>query len=203
MNRKQITTEQIEKARELAKDFRKQKRRDCYVYCGFLDNDSYCKFLGIDFNTVILLSDTEDMGYYMTYSRAAENKYQLTCTTYAGNAIPGLSFVLEDDTDFLDFFTEEKEEEEKEKKDNSLEDFFNDNSGNVVRKLKEMYPDVVADIENEVINHLRDYDLDSSEIEYFAHEYMKKYPITSVEVAEDYLDSDDKKRFIRSWIDEI
>ena len=121
MNRKQITTEQIEKARELAKDFKKQKEHDCYVYCGLLDDESYCKFLGIDFDTVILLSDIKDMSYTMSYLRTMKNKYRLCCMTYAGTIIPGLSFTLEDDSDFLGLFTEEKEEE---KKDNSLENFF-------------------------------------------------------------------------------
>lgn len=197
MNRKQITTEQIEKAKELAKDFRKE--HDSYVYCGLLDNDSYCKFINIDFNTVTLLGS---IGYSINYTKTSENKYRLNCLTYLGNTVVNdLSFLLEDDTDFLGFFTEEKKEEEK--KDTSLEDFFNDNPGNVVRKLKEMYPDVVSDIEEEVIHHLRDYDLDDSDIEYFAKEYIKKYPILSVKAAEEYLDSDDKKRFIHAWIDEI
>lgn len=196
MNIKQITTEQIEKARELAKDFR--KKQDYYVYCGTLDNDSYCKFIGIDFDTVRLLGD---VSYSIGYVKTSENKYRLNCLTYAGNTVINeLCFVLEDDTDFLGLFTE-KEEEEKE--NNSLEDFFNDTPGNVVRKLREMYPDVVSDIESEVISHIRDYDLADSDIECFAHEYIEDYPVASVEVAEDCLDSDDKKRFIHSWIDEI
>lgn len=175
MNRKQITTEQIEKARELVKDFKKQKEHDCYVYCGLHSHASYCKLLGIDFDTIILLGE---IGYSMFYSRITENKYRLSCMTYIDNVVmTGLSFMLEDDTDFLELFTEEEE-----KKDNSLEDFFNDNLGNVVRKLKEMYPDVVSSIEKE---------------------YIKNYPVTSIEIARKYLDSDTKKRLIKQWIDEI
>jgi SOS response regulatory protein OraA/RecX len=125
--------------------------------------------------------------------------------TYAGNTVINeLCFLLADDTDFLELFTEEKEEKEKgEDKDNSLEDFFNDNPGNVVRKLKEIYPDVVSDIVEEVIHDIRNYDLDDSDVEYFAEEYIRDNPVASVEVAEEYLDSDDKKSFIHSWIDEI
>lgn len=144
----------------------------------------------------------------MLYYRTTENKYQLSCMTYVDNVVmTGLSFILEDDTDIMELFAEEKKEEEeedkKEKEDNSLEDFFNDNPGNVVRKLREMYPDVVSDIENEVISHLRDYDLADSDIECFAQKYIRNNPIASVIVAEDYLDGYDKKKFIRAWIDEI
>jgi hypothetical protein len=141
------------------------------------------------------------MSYSMLYSRTTENKYQLSCMTYVDNVVmPGLSFILEDDTDVMGLFTEEKKEEEK---NTSLEDFFNDNPGNVVRKLKEMYPDVVSDIVEEVIHDIRNYDLDDSDVEYFAKDYIEDNPIASVEVAEEYLDSDDKKRFIHAWIDEI
>lgn len=200
MNRKQITTEQIEKARELAKDFRKEKGHDYYVYCGTLDNDSYCKFIGIDFDTVRLLGD---VGYSIEYVKTSENKYRLNCLTYACNTVVNdFCFLLADDTDFMGLFAEDKKKKEEEK-NTSLEDFFNDNSGNVVRKLKEMYPDVVSDIVEEVIHDIRNYDLDDSDVEYFAKEYIEDNPIASVEVAEEYLDSDDKKRFMRAWIDEI
>lgn len=201
MNRKQITTEQIEKARELVKDFKKQKERDCYVYCGTLDNDSYCKFIGINFDTVRLLGD---VSYSIEYVKTSENKYRLNCLTYVCNTVMNdFCFLLADDTDFLGLFTEEKNEEKQKEKDISLEDFFNDNPGNVLRKLKEMYPDVVSDIVEEVIHDIRNYDLDDSDVEYFAEEYIRDNPVASVEVAEEYLDSDDKKRFMHSWIDEI
>jgi hypothetical protein len=99
--------------------------------------------------------------------------------------------------DFLDLFSKE------EKADTSLENFFNDNLENVVRKLRETYPDVVENIEQNVISNICDYDLEDSDKEYFAESYIEDNPVSSVETAESYLSDEDKKRFICDWVDEL
>lgn len=188
---KTIKTEQIEMAKTMAGDF--IKKEDCYSYQGNISSTKYCTLIGLDYDTVRLFGP---VSYSITYLRTIENKYQLACVTYIeGTVNEKLSVILEDDTDFIGFYTKAS--------DNTLENFFNDSLENVVRKLKETYPDVVESIEQNVIDNIREYDLDDSDKEYFAESYIEDNPVTSVETAESYLDSSDMKRFICSWVDEL
>jgi hypothetical protein len=113
-----------------------------------------------------------------------------------GCIMESLSVELESEADFLGLYSEVIE-------DNSLGDFFNDNLENVVRKLREIYHDVVESIEQSVIHNIREYDLEDSDKEYFAESYIEDNPVSSIETAESYLDSSDKKRFIIDWVDEL
>ena len=101
---------------------------------------------------------------------------------------------LECDDDFLELF--EKKEEDKE-----ADDFFDDSVENIVNKLKEEHADVYEYIENEVISNIRDYDLEESAKEDIANEWIEDNPNTAVVVAQDYLCDDDKKDFIKDWVD--
>ena len=190
---KTIKTEQIEMARAMmAGDFIR-KEENCYSYQGELGPDGYCNLIGLDYDTVCLLGH---LSYTITYLRTIENKYQLACMTYIDGVMNSkLSFSLEDDTDFLGLYSE--------KADSSLENFFNDSLENVVSRLKETYPDVVESIEQNVISNIREYELYDSDKEHFAECYIEDNPVSSVEMAEGYLDSCDKKRFICNWVDEL
>ena len=155
---------------------------------------TYCKLVELDPYTLCRLTDV--YSGMITYSKQ-DGKYIVTCTTRQNNDIKEtLSLELECDEDFMGFY-------EKKEDDSSLENFFNDNLENVVRKLKETYPDVVESIEQNVISNIRDYDLDSSDKEYFAESYIEVYPVESVEKADCYLCDDDKKRFIIDWVDNL
>ena len=188
---KTIKTEQIEIARAMAGDF--IEKADCYSYQGELSLVEYCNLIGLDYDTVCLLGH---LSYSISYLRTIENKYQLACMTYIEGVMNGkLSVSLEGDTDFLGLYPE--------REDSSLENFFNDSLENVVRKLKETYPDVVESIEQNVIDNIREYDLADLDKEHFAECYIEENPVSSVEMAENYLDSSDKKRFVCDWVDEL
>lgn len=105
---KQITTEQIEKAKELAKGFRIDNAKVFVVYEGTTFSPSdYCQFLGIDYETVRLFGA---VSYAMTYYEEG-TKYQLACETFIDDTKNDkLSFILEDSEDYLGFFTKEEEQ---------------------------------------------------------------------------------------------
>ena len=188
---KTIKTEQIEMVRAMmAGDFIR-KEENCYSYQGELGPDGYCNLIGLDYDTVCLLGH---LSYTITYLRTIENKYQLACMTYIDGIMNDkLSVNLEDDIDFLGLYSE--------KADSSLENFFNDSLENVVRKLKETYPDVVESIEQSVISNIREYDLYDSDKEHFAECYIKENPVSSVEMAEDYLTEEEQTDIVKDWSD--
>jgi hypothetical protein len=106
METKQITTEQIEKVKELVGDFRKDKEK--YVYCGIMLNSDYCHLLGIDYSTLHLIGE---VSYSLVYVETEDKDYQLYCETYIDNVMNDkLSFILEDiakdSEDYLGLFTE-------------------------------------------------------------------------------------------------
>lgn len=104
---KQITTEQIEKVKELAKDFKIDNAKVFVVYCGTMFPSDYCHFLGIDYETVRLFGA---VSYAMTYYEEG-TKYQLACETFIDDTKNDkLSFILEDSEDYLGFFTKEEEQ---------------------------------------------------------------------------------------------
>lgn len=153
----------------------------------------FCKLVEADRNTLCRLREV--YSGEITYSKE-DGLYITTCLTKKEGCIAeGLSVELESEEDFLGLYSE--------KTDTSLENFFNDNLENVVRKLKETYPDVVENIEENVVSNIRDYDLEDSDKEYFAESYIEDNPVSSIEIAESYLSDDDKKRFICGWVDEL
>lgn len=164
-----------------------------YIHKENLSLEDYCRFVGIDEHTISLMGVP---GFSLRYLKTEDNSYALQCLTYIeGELNEKLSLELTDTRDFMGLYSE--------KTDSSLENFFNDSLENVVRKLKEIYPDVVENIEQNVISNIRDYDLSDSDKEYFAESYIEDNPSSSVETAENYLSNDDKKRFICSWVDEL
>lgn len=154
--------------------------------------ETYCKLVELDCDT--LCRFVEVYSGAITYSKQ-DGKYIVTCITRCNTEIKEtLSMELECDDDFLGLF-------EKTEADSSLENFFNDSLENVVRKLKETYPDVVESIEQNVISNIRGYDLEDSVKEDIAKEWIEDNPCDSVSVAEDYIGTDDMKDIIIRWFD--
>lgn len=167
--------------------------KEVFVYDSPVFRD-FCELVEADCDTLCRLG--EIYSGEVTYSKE-DGLYIATCLMKKeGCIVEGLSVELESEEDFLELFEEKSA-------DTSLENFFNDNLENVVRKLKETYPDVVESIEQNVISNIRDYDLEDSDKEYFAESYIEVYPVESVEKAESYLCDDDKKRFIIDWVDNL
>lgn len=153
----------------------------------------FCELVEADCDTLCRLGEL--YSGEVTYSKE-DGLYIATCLMKKeGCIVETLSVELESEEDFLGLYSE--------KADSSLENFFNDNLENVVRKLRETYPDVVENIEQNVISNIRDYDLENSDKEYFAESYIEDNPVSSVEMAESYLSDDDKKRFICGWVDKL
>lgn len=168
--------------------------KEVFVYDSPVFRD-FCELVEADCDTMCRLGAC--YSGEVTYSKK-DGLYITTCLMKKDSCIlENLSVELESEEDFLDLFSKE------EKADSSLENFFNDNLENVVRKLKETYPDVVESIEQNVISNIRDYDLEDSDKEYFAESYIEDNPVSSVEMAENYLCDDDKKRFICDWVDNL
>lgn len=187
---KQITTEQIEKVKELAKDFRAENGKEFYVYKGGILASDYCRFLGLDYETVHLLGE---VSYAMTYYETEDKKYQLACETYIGSVVNNkLSFILEDSEDYLGFFT--KEEEQK---------------IGVAQWLPSNWKELMSDEQKEEIARewckensceLEQY-LDSYDKEKIAYDYIDDNPN---EVADNAFDKlSDPKGFIKNCIDNL
>lgn len=88
--------------------------------------------------------------------------------------------------------------------DASLENFFNDNMGNVVKKIREAYPDVYNAIKDEVIENLDTDDLDDDFKERIATSYMEDKGNDSI--ARDCfgnMGSWEQKDFIKDCIDDL
>lgn len=151
----------------------------------------FCELVEVDCDTLCRLKET--YSGEITYSKE-DGLYIVTCLMKKEECVAeGLSVKLESKEDFLGLYSE--------KADNSLENFFNDSLENVVRKLRETYPDVVEYIEQNVISHIRGYDLDDSDIEYFANDWIKDNPHTAVDEAEDYLTDEEKADTVKDWSD--
>ena len=190
---KQITTEQIEKVKELAQDFRAENGKEFYVYCGvMLLASDYCRFLGIDYETVRLLGE---VSYTMTYYETEDKKYELACETFIDNTSNDkLSFTLEDSEDYLGFFT--KEEEQK---------------IGVAQWLPSNWKDLMSDEQKEEIarewceensDELKDFLSDSDKAD-IAYEYIDNNSDDVVDRAYGNLGDYEKREFIKDCIDEL
>lgn len=193
METKQITTEQLEKVKELVKDFRAEKGKEFYVYCGTMFNSDYCHLLGIDYATIHLLGE---VSYTMTYYETSDGDYQLACETFIDNTMTDkLSFVLEDiakdSEDFLGFFTKEEQKI------------------GVARWLPSNWKELMSDEQKKEIAEewckehsyeLEDY-LEDSDKEKIAYDYIDDNPN---EVASNAFDKlSDPKDFIKDCIDNL
>ena len=187
---KQITTEQIEKAKELAKDFKAENEKEFYVYNGEISASNYCHFVGLDYETVRLLGE---VSYTMTYYETEDKKYQLACETYIDNTVNDkLSFILEDSEDYLGFFT--KEEEQK---------------IGVAQWLPSNWKELMSDEQKEEIarewceeNSVLDF-LSDSEKEEVADEYIENNNSDVLDKAYNCLSSYEQREFIKDCIDEL
>lgn len=190
---KQITTEQIEKVKELVKDFRAENGKEFYVYCGvMLLASDYCRFLGIDYETVRLLGE---VSYTMTYYETEDKKYELACETFIDNTSNDkLSFTLEDSEDYLGFFTKEEEQEV-----------------GKAQWLPSNWKELMSDEQKEEIARewckdnsceLEDY-LDNNDKERIADEYIEQNNSDVLDKAYDGLSSYEQREFIKDCIDNL
>lgn len=164
--------------------------KEVFVYDTPVFRD-FCELVNADCDTLCRLKEL--YSGEITYSEE-DGFYIATCLMKRDSCIvESLSVELESEEDFLRLYSE--------KTDASLENFFNDSVENVVRKLRETYPDVVEDIEQNVISNIRDYDLEESAKENIANEWIEDNPNIAVNVAQDYLCDDEKKDFIKDWVD--
>jgi hypothetical protein len=192
METKQITTEQIEKVKELGKDFREENKKEFYTYCGGMLPSEYCRFLGLDYETVRLLGE---ISYTITYYETEDKKYELACETFIGNlVIDKLSFTLGDSEDYLGFFT--KEEEHK---------------IGVAQWLPDNWKELMSDEQKEEVARewckensceLRDY-LDEEDKEEIAYDYMDENACTCADHCYEKMGSYEQKDFIKECIDNL
>ena len=194
MDRKVLGAKQKNILMQMSKEFIPVMfhNKEVFVYDSPVFRD-FCELVEADCDTLCRLSEL--YSGEIAYSKE-DGRYIVTCLMKKDSCIlENLSVELESKEDFLGLYSKEA--------DTSLENFFNDSLENVVRKLKETYPDVVTNIEQNVISNIRDYDLEDSDKEYFAESYIEDNPVSSVETAESYLSDDDKKRFIIGWVDNL
>lgn len=190
METKQITTEQLEKVKELAQDFRAERGKEVYVYCGGMLPSDYCHFLGIDYATIHLLGE---VSYTMTYYETEDKKYELACETFIGNTSNDkLSFTLEDSEDYFGFFT--KEEEQK---------------IGVARWLPSNWKELITDEQKEeIIKEWREENsvtelLSDSEREEIAYDYMSENSSECASHSFEIMGSYEQKDFIKECIDNL
>ena len=194
MDRKVLGEKQKNILMQMSKDFIPvmTDNKEVFVYDTPVFRD-FCELVEADCDTLCRLGEL--YSGEITYSKE-DGLYIATCLMKKeGCIVESLSAELESEEDFLELYSKEA--------DTSLENFFNDNLENVVRKLRETYPDVVENIEQNVIYNIREYDLEDSDKEYFAESYIEDNPVSSIEIAERYLLDEDKKRFICGWVDEL
>lgn len=199
MERKIISEEQKERLLKL-KEFFEAENAEKTIYC-FNDTglykpfDIYCEIAELDYNTMKRLDDCYKGE--IRYGKS-DGQFVICCTTFCNNELKdSLSIELTSEEDFLGFYSK------KEEADSSLENFFNDNIENVVRKIKEDYLDVYEFIEEDIIRRIRDYDIDDSDKEYFANDWIADNPRIAVDDAMDYLCDDDKKDLIKDLVDNL
>ena len=167
--------------------------KEVYVYDtpGFKD---FCELVEADCDTLCRLGlmYRGEIGY-----KTENGLYIATCLMMKdGCIVDSLSMELECDDDFLGLF-------EKKESDSSPEGFFDDSVENIVNKLRESYPDVVENIEQSVIRNIRGYDLDDSDVEGFADDWIRDNPRIAVDEAESYLTEEEKTDIVKEWSDSL
>ena len=186
MERKQITTEQITRVKELVQDFKKDVDGRFFVYLGGMLPSEYCQLLRIDYATVHYLGE---VSYTITYYEMENKTYQLACETYIGDIKSDkLSFVLEDSEDYLGFFTQTDE-----------------------GKLPSNWRELLSDEDKEVIARdwcranpfeLKDY-LTSEDERDIAYDYAHDNPSDMGDEVCSYLDSSDSRDLIIKLLDNL
>lgn len=193
MDRKVLGAKQKNILMQMKKDFTAlmTDNKEVFIYDTPVFRD-FCGLVEADCDTLCRLSEL--YSGEIVYSKE-DGLYITTCLMKKDSCImESLSVELECEEDFLGLY-------QKKEADTSLENFFNDNIENVVRKLREIYPDVVADIEENVVRNIRGYDLDYSDIEYFANDWIKDNPRIAVDEAEECLTEEEKADIVKEWSD--
>jgi hypothetical protein len=214
---KQITTEQIEKVKELGKDFREENEKEFYVYCGTMFPSDYCRFLGLDFATLRLLGE---ISYTITYYETEDKKYELACETFIDNTSNDkLSFTLEDSEDYLGFFPKKEEQKigvaqwlpsnwKELITDEQLHDLLVSKNIQTIECLQdddvpdEMKERIARDWCKENSDELQDF-LSDSDKELIAYDYMDENLYTCVNHCYEKIDSYDRKEFVKECIDNL
>lgn len=219
MERKQITTEQIEKAKEWKDDFVAQVTDEGTKYIHreskcFINAEEYCNFLGLDEHTMSLLGV---LGYAIHYFYSEEEgKYVLKCNTYIGGAInERLSVALEDNTDWLGLFSTKVGKAQwlpsnwKELiTDEQLHDILQERNIQTIECLQdndvpdEMKEEIAREWCKENSEELKGYlsDSDKSDI---AYDYMDENSSECVEHSFGQMGSSEQKDFIKDCIDRL
>lgn len=190
MDRKVLGAKQKNILMQMSRDFIPvmTDNKEVFVYDTPVFRD-FCELVEADCDTLCRLSEL--YSGEIIYSKE-DGLYIVTCLMKRDSCIlESLSAELECEEDFLGLYSKEA--------DSSLENFFNDSLENVVRKLKETYPDVVESIEQNVISNIRGYDLDNSDREYFADDWIKDNPRIAVDEAEEYLTEEEKADTVKEW----
>lgn len=193
METKQITTEQLEKIKELAQDFRVENGKVAYVYCGVMPPSDYCHFLGIDYTTVHYLGE---VSYSITYHKTEDKTYQLYCETFTDNAMSDkLSFILEDKEDFLGLFADKVEEQKigvaRWLPSNWKELITDEQKEEIARSWCEEHPE-------ELVEYLGDADKEE-----LADDYVTNNASKYADRAFSYLSSYEQRDFIKDCIDNL
>lgn len=153
--------------------------------------EEYCKVAELDYKTMLRFDGdfSGDIAYSME-----DGLYVVCCTTWlSGNGKESLSVELTSEEDFLGFYGKKAE----------ADDFFDDSVENIVNKLKDKHADIYGYIENEIISHIQDYDLEESARENIANDWIADNPKIAVDDAMDYLCDDDKKDLIKDMVDSL
>jgi hypothetical protein len=213
---KQITTEQIEKVKELREDFKIDNAKIFVVYCGTMFPSDYCQFLGIDYETVRLFGA---VSYAMTYYEEG-TKYQLACETFIDDTKNDkLSFTLEDSEDYLGFFTKEEEQKigvaqwlpsnwKELITDEQLHDILQERNIQTIECLQdddvpdEMKERIARDWCKENSDELIDFLSDSDKAD-IAYDYIDDNANDVIDRAYDKLGDYERREFIKDCIDNL
>ena len=218
METKNILTTQKEVVKNWKSDFQAQACDEGikYIYKGGMTEQGYCEFLRMDCPTVSLLGK---VGYSIEYNCIEGNKYILTCETYIDNFMNGkLSFVLEDDEDYLGFYGETIGEVGKAQwlpsnwkeliTNEQLHDILQERNIQTIECLQdddipdEMKERIVKDWCEENTSDLQIILSDSVKAD-IAYDYIEENASDCVDRAYDSLGDYEKREFIKGCIDEL
>lgn len=217
MERKEILSTQKEVVKNWKGEFQAQPCDEGikYVYKGDMTENSYCEFLRMDYYTVRLLGD---VGYIIEYNCIEGNKYILKCETYINSIMnEKLSFELEDNEDYLGFYTEGQEigvarwlpSNWKELiTDEQLHDILQERNIQTIECLQdndvpdEMKERIAKDWCEENRDELQEF-LSDFDKENIAYDYMDENACTCADHCYEKMGSYEQKNFIKECIDNL
>ena len=218
METKNILTTQKEVVKNWKGDFSAEACNEGikYSYVGVMTAESYCEFLRMDYSTVSLLGA---VSYGIEYNCIEGNKYILKCETYIDRIVnEKLSFILEDDEDYLGFYGETREgvgvarwlpSNWKELiTDEQLHDILQERNIQTIECLQdddvpdEMKERIAKDWCRENSDELADFLSDSDKAD-IAYDYIDDNTSDCLDHAYDHLGSYDQREFIKNCIDNL